>query len=202
MSHCQEISRSAISALNPRSSRFSSVENDWRVSTLARSLSLVAFQYKRWDIFRANFELLFEQLERSYKPHRFTRIGLRYRNFIQPARIGLAGKPWQTLIAPHIAGPLTTNVDHVQKIQSTLTLGADAEGIAVTLNYGLQPIPDPDTGQQALAYVVDNDLYTEGVTDAEHVLPFLDRANRRAGRLFRWCITNELHDALRPDPSG
>jgi uncharacterized protein (TIGR04255 family) len=48
--------------------------------------------------------------------------------------------------------------------------------------------------------LIDADFFSEGRTNLDDVLARLRTYNKHAGRLFRWCITDELHEALGPTP--
>jgi uncharacterized protein (TIGR04255 family) len=49
-----------------------------------------------------------------------------------------------------------------------------------------------------ICYSIDNDLFTESKTGVHDTISKLDYLNGRAGRIFRWCITERLHVAMEP----
>lgn len=178
---------------------FQSEDEVWTVTLGREFLALTTTSYETWDGFRGRLDEVFQALMAVYRPTVFTRIGLRYRNLIRRPDRELSTYEWKDLIAPHIAGPLATDAiagRTITEAKGMLALEAGAAGAAVTLRHGLVEPDGPEKGE--LAYVIDSDFYTEERIDAEGILNFLDGANAEAGRLFRWCITTELHEALRP----
>jgi len=113
--------------------------------------------------------------------------------------LGLTGAPWSDLLSPQIAAeyssselaPVVLDVDHRVLIDLT------PHG-KVNLRHGTVLTQDDEPPEAA--YLIDNDFFAEekvGVTD---VLDRLNVFNREAGRLFRWCITKRLHEAMEPTP--
>ena len=51
-------------------------------------------------------------------------------------------------------------------------------------------------------FAIDADFFVEGEMDTINAITILDRFNQGAGRLFRWCIDDQLHEALEPDEIG
>ena len=179
---------------------FLSEDEVWTATLTRDFLALTTVGYTTWADFRARFAALFETLNAEYTPGSFTRLGLRYKNLIRRSHIELTDSDWNDLIEPHILGPLATDAiagRDVSDAKGVLALAAGNGGAAVTLRHGLVKANDrPDDGE--LSYLIDSDFYTEERTNAGGVLEFLDAANADAGRLFRWCITPRLHEALEP----
>ena len=178
---------------------FQSADEVWTVALTSEFLALTTSNYGNWDEFRGRLDEVFQALIAVYRPAVFTRIGLRYRNLIRRPDLELSAYDWKYLIEPHIAGPLATDAisgREIKEAKGVLVLNAGNAGAAVTLRHGLVEPDEPNQGE--LAYAIDSDFYTERRTNADGILDFLDSANADAGRLFRWCITTELHEALRP----
>ena len=178
---------------------FQSADEVWTVALTSEFLALTTSNYGNWDEFRGRLDEVFQALIAVYRPAVFTRIGLRYRNLIRRPDLELSAYDWKDLIEPHIAGPLATDAisgREIKEAKGVLVLNAGNAGAAVTLRHGLVEPDEPNQGE--LAYAIDSDFYTERRTNADGILDFLDSANADAGRLFRWCITTELHEALRP----
>ena len=47
-------------------------------------------------------------------------------------------------------------------------------------------------------YVIDADFFTDVNTEPNDAIEKLNQLNKFAGRLFRWCIKDKLHDAMEP----
>jgi uncharacterized protein (TIGR04255 family) len=56
----------------------------------------------------------------------------------------------------------------------------------------------PEESEDQLLYLIDSDFSFNGRTEVNDAIAKLDTFNRKSGRLFRWCITQELHDSMEP----
>jgi uncharacterized protein (TIGR04255 family) len=126
-------------------------------------------------------------------------LGLRYRNVIDRQQLGLEGASWDALLSADLIGSLLVSEDlrdNVRRVQTEalISIGEVAGGF-VTLRHGLVDQPQDGEGQ---TYVIDADFYSEEKEATRDVAATLDRFNRLAGRLFRWAISERLHQALRP----
>jgi uncharacterized protein (TIGR04255 family) len=131
-----------------------------------------------------------------YAPAFFTRIGLRYRDRIDRKKFGLEGVSWRELLKPEVLGEfgdptIGPNVEHMLR-EIVIKLSGDEGRVRVV--HGLE--------QNAQQYVIDSDFFVEGQIEPGVTTNVLDSYNRRAGRLFRWCITSTLHQAMDPRSSG
>ncbi|MBI3947761.1 MAG: TIGR04255 family protein [Armatimonadetes bacterium] len=176
---------------------FTSSDSEWTVSLAADFLALTCRNYERWEVFRQHFQGPFEALQQEYSPTFYTRIGLRYRDVIRRSILGLVGVPWADLLQAPVAGELSSGIAKSvisTKCDTVVELGERLGRVRV--QHGLVD------KENEVCYVIDSDFFTEERTEAGNVLPQLDRFNRRAGHLFRWCITETLHDAMGPhDPA-
>lgn len=178
------------------SNTFSSENRSAAVQLGPDAVSLTTKAYPGWDEFRAMMRRVITALNEVYRPSFFTRIGLRYTDSIERGRLGLEGKKWSDLLNREILGELSLPLfeDNVEGAQRALRLKFPDGGGSILMQHGLQRIP-PATED---AYVIDLDFYTDQRTEVDRAADILDRFNSRAGRAFRWCITDELHRALRP----
>jgi uncharacterized protein (TIGR04255 family) len=181
--------------------RFLSEDSFWTVTLARDSLSMSAKSYRTWEDFSEHFKVPFEMLLSEYKPSFFTRIGLRYLNVIDRKELGLEGEPWSELLKPHIAGELSSAeiADRIQSAVSQLSVLLDDEGGLVLINHGLVGNEISNQGDD-LSYLIDNDFSIGRKTEVNDALAKLNYFNRFSGRLFQWCITTKLHDALLPEP--
>lgn len=171
---------------------FVSADEVWKVSLARDFLALTTNRYHDWQDFTSRLKTPLEALASIYAPAFFQRIGLRYQDRIDRGKLGLKDVAWSELLKPHILGELgdplvAASVRHVLR-ELTVEL-SEARG-KVRIVHGL----DDDDG----SYVIDADFYTENKTPVEGAGDVLNGFNKRAGRLFRWCITKRLHDAMDP----
>jgi len=174
---------------------FASADRAW-ITTLNKDfIALTARQYLAWTDFRPRLERLATALREVYAPPFFIRLGLRYRNAIKRDALGLAQVPWRQLLQPHIAAELSSDVAEVQirQIVSDVVIGL-TDGGQVRIRHGLKRQEDPAKAP----YVIDSDFSLADQTEIPNALVRLDNFNHEAGRLFRWCIGEQLHQAMGP----
>ena len=180
---------------------FASEEDDpiWKVVLANNFLALTTQRYQRWEEFRERLEKLITTLVEIYRPNFFTRIGLRYQDLIVRSKLGLKDYSWTDLLEPHLAGMFSPSGISEQDILESLSVfrcPLSPLGGFVQVRHGLKSRTDQDDG--AFAYLIDSDFYTENQTGTSDALTILDDFNRQAGRLFRWCIKERLHEAMDP----
>jgi uncharacterized protein (TIGR04255 family) len=179
---------------------FLSADSNWTVSLTREFLAVSTRSYKRWELFYEHLRLPLEALMEVYAPPFFTRLGLRYQNVIQRSVLGLPDTPWSELLKPYILGELSfpdlaaaTTTSFRQTIFRLTEPGSQ-----VRLLHGLAFFED--SGEQN--YAIDSDFFTDQNTEPQSAANTLNPFNVQAGRLFRWCITNTLHEAMGPRPIG
>jgi uncharacterized protein (TIGR04255 family) len=178
-----------------RSHEFSSVDGRSRISLTRDFLAFTDQAYSDWGTFYGRLVDPLRALVEIYSPAFFTRIGLRYRDRIDRGRLSLTGVPWARLLRPEIAGELGYSdgepfVRHALR-EIVFDLPDHAGNLRVV--HGL----DPEA--PSAAFIVDSDFYVEKQIPSGGEHDVLDDFNRRAGNFFRWCITKDLHAAMRPE---
>lgn len=180
---------------------FNSADEKWSVGLTNEFLSLTTSDYQRWENFEERFQELFETLNQIYHPAFFTRVGLRYRDVIQRSALLLEGKTsWSQLLQPHIAGELANEIFNSEITDKTtrLRLKLSPNDEYVVISHGLARHITSDEE----VYLIDSDFYTERRVQIHEISDTLKYFNRNARNLFRWCITDKLHNAMEPQPLG
>jgi uncharacterized protein (TIGR04255 family) len=169
----------------------------WSVTLTPTSLAMSTTHYERWEYFRQRFADPLAAFIEIYKPAFFTRVGLRYQNTIRRSNLGIKDVPWSELLHPYIAGilPVVDDEQDVEAIQTVNVLKLD-EDRKVRLGHGM--LIEDETSEPI--YIIDNDLYSERKLEIQDAGTVLDSLNGASGNLFRWCITERLHNALEPGP--
>jgi uncharacterized protein (TIGR04255 family) len=177
--------------------RFSTEDSKRTVALNRDFLAVSESHYIEWDLFSREVERAKAALEDIYQPAFYVRTGLRYRNVIDRAKLGLQGEPWSALLKAPFVGILGAPEvrDQVQQMQSVAVVGLDSyvKGGVAVIRYGVSPTAE---GEQQ--YVVDTDLFTAERHKPGDVAGVLAIFNRLDGNLFRWAIAERLHKALRP----
>ncbi len=171
---------------------FRSADRIWTLTLNRDFIALSTTTYTKWSEFRDQLAKPLAALREIYSPAFFTRIGLRYRDRIDRKKLGLEGVPWTDLLNPQVLGELADpnigpNVEHMLR-EIVIRLSGDEGRVRVV--HGLE-----QAGQH---YVIDADFFIEGQIETGAAQNVLHSYNRRAGRLFRWCIQDRLHRAMDP----
>lgn len=177
---------------------FASADDIWTVSLTQESLALTTRQYVRWEDFKKHFAESLEALLTIYEPAYFLRIGLRYVDVIRRSLLGLEGEAWSRLLQPYIASELAStdvSADIIENF-SQVAVRLDTPDGLVRIRHGLAYTQEIDED----CYVIDSDFFTEERKETHDAIEVLDQFKRQAGHLFRWCITDQLHKAMEPQP--
>jgi len=175
--------------------KFLTEDRSSAITLTSRSLSFSTISYQRWERFHEQFRVPLSALLDIYQPSFFLRIGLRYRNVIERERIGLASVPWSQLLRKEILGEMAIKKfeENVQDAKRVLRVGLPSN-YAMLFQHGFGKAP----GRDALDYVIDFDFSSEEKTEVNDAETVLDKLHEGAGRAFRWCLTDVLHNALDP----
>jgi uncharacterized protein (TIGR04255 family) len=176
---------------------FSSGDNLWEVVLTRDFLALTTKKYERWEDFKAHLDGPLAALKEVYQPDYFMRIGLRYRDVIKKSLLGLKEYSWSQLLKPHISSELSSEIaGSIKKTGRELLVSLDGGIGSVRIRHGMTQVKDSDETW----YIIDADFYTDERTEVDHAVERLDRFNREARGLFKWCIDDRLHTAMEPRP--
>lgn len=165
------------------------------------SLALVAQRDLGWTSFRSSFLQAFQALQQEFAPTLYSRLGLRSRNLFCRSACNLTGKAWDELFRVPVVNmaPFSALQGEVQANRSEVLLALQGGSVKARLSHG--PVVAQLSGQVVATeacYLLDSDVFVEDRLDAANALALLDRLNQEAVVLFRWCITDALHQALEP----
>ena len=172
---------------------FDSEDENWRLALSRESMSVSTRKYKTWEEFKTYLEPPLGALNEIYHPAFYSRVGLRYRDLISRDALGLGDCKWSELLKSEVAGELVSP-DLVAQINSAsrqIVISLTPGPGQVLLQHGLTE----EDGQQC--FIIDCDFSTEK-TGVEHAFERLNIFNKESGRLFRWCISDRLHNAMGP----
>ena len=178
---------------------FVSEDGHWTVGLTREYLALTTNQYRRWEDFKKRFSGPLAALMEEYAPPFFTRVGLRYQDLIRRSSLNLAESSWPELLKAPIVGLMASAELNLTVVQSfTQTVMKLPGGADLNLRHGIAQAVDNDE----LCYLIDNDFSTEERTNPTNAFSRLDYFNQQSGRLFRWCIKDNLHNAMEPEVVG
>lgn len=167
--------------------RFKTEDDAWTGGLSVDYLSLETSKYSHFADFESHFNVLRDALQAVYEIQTYVRVGLRYINLISSSEYqgGLL-----SLFSPALLGPLADPVlgSSVRDCKQALVL-AD-EDWTITVQHGLE----------SRDYRLDLDHATEGKIVASSVPERLRAFNLRLYQVFRWAISDSLHEQMGPTP--
>ncbi|MDJ0897416.1 MAG: TIGR04255 family protein [Xenococcus sp. MO_188.B8] len=178
---------------------FKSEDSIWQIVLNQNSITLSTRKYERYEIFKKKFQDVIYIFEEIYKPSFYSRVGLRYRDLILPSKLNVQNFNWSELIPNHIASELHSPemASSITAFMKNLQMSSDDKQIA--FNHGLVTARDGKTQKEEEAYLLDADFSTTTkVSRNDNVWDTIDMFNKMARNLFRWSITDKLHNILNP----
>lgn len=174
-------------------------EGDWKIVLSGDFIALSTMKYKTWENFRERLITVVDLLVQHYSPSHFTRVGLRYQDLILRSELGLEQRPWRKLLQPAVLGTFAAENLPEQDFVEALSVFAcrlDYADAILRVRYGLAR----EDESEELGYLIDADFYTENLLEINDATHYLDQFNRESGNFFRWCLRDELRQALQPQP--
>lgn len=172
---------------------FVSDGSPWKLNLTRNFLALTTTEYRGWTEFRDRFQFALDALVEVYQPILFTRIGLRYTDVIVRSKLGLDGANWSDLIEEHVLGILGSsvrdNVEHAEAAFEVALKGCEGHVRVIT-----RTVKSVESGEGC--FMIDSDFYSTIKAKVEESVPRLNSFHAVAFRLFRWCITEKLNNAL------
>ena len=159
-------------------------------------------RFTTWEDFARKLDEVLAQFVAIYHPAYFERIGLRYINGFSRRALGLEGVPFRDLIQPAYLGLMAE--DDVQE-QSVQRVTQDVEmalagGCRLKLHCGPGMVKRGNVEDKEVRFILDNDVFMNGKIELKHSAGALNTVHTHADRIFRGAITDQLHDAMEPQP--
>ena len=194
-----ELMNQVIQSSGNKNYLFVSEDNSWKINLTRTFIALTSNAYIRWEDFKERLEIPISAFIGVYEPGSITRVGLRYINVIHRTVLGMPDQPWRDLIQPQISGILAVDGigESVKAFNNGYEIGLSEEDGVVRIRTAF--VQAKDDGE--IGYKIDNDFFISGRTAFDSVSEKLDYLNSRSGYLFRWCITDLLHEAMEPNPA-
>ncbi len=176
---------------------FISVAQDVKITLTRDFVNLTVSNYSGWEDFSSLLSSFLEQgLYQVIERRGYRRVGLRYKDIIQRSSLGLEGHSWNELLNSYIS-KLYDEENCISKNiigeQSSIRVKLEDNG-QLSLQYGL--VTNNATREEC--FLIDGDFFHEGKVNNGSVREYMDKYNLSARNLFRWCITDKVHNALQP----
>ena len=181
--------------------QFMSEDNLWKVNLTSGFISLSCKRYTRWEEFASRFDQVLAAFITTYSPAYFTRIGLRYINFISRQSLELENVPFKELIEPCYLGLLAED-DVVETATHQSTVDAQLQlrnGTSLKVHAGPGMVTRNGIHEKEAKFVFDQDLFKSGNIPVQNCANVLSSLHGQAYAVFRGAITDTLFDAMEPE---
>ena len=168
---------------------FRSKGGQWTINLKTSTASLETQRYTTFEDFQARIDALIKALGTFIDSDFFTRIGVRYTNFIPYDRATLSEWINKALVGPLVTGELGDAQEYVGQIRGLVQVGDTPAGYF--LQHGIQR----EEGKPPF-YVVDLDFYAEEF-EVKGAMSLIKMLHMRQYDLFRWAIGPKTLEALR-----
>jgi len=179
-----------------QSHTFFSSDRRWQFGITANSASLSTNKYDSWESFREKLIYVFSRFYSLYKVPVCNRVGLRYQDVIDREEFGITDSTWSELINPALLGLIRDGeIDETFLKHSHSSNVMKFDMVNLLLQHGVFGKPQSNLN----VFLVDADFYIEEerVLKLDDVLSDLENMHKLSGPIFRWSITEKLHNALR-----
>jgi uncharacterized protein (TIGR04255 family) len=188
-------------AQDNRGYQFLSEDRSCQLVLTPSSLALVTQRDLGWNTVLSALANSLAAFQQEFRPSFYVRTGLRPRYLFRRSVCNLTGKEWNELFRVPVmpAAPWTELQGQVQENRSEVLLALQGGRMKVRLSHG--PVTAQISGQGTVAescYFLDSDVFVEGRLDTAATPAVLDTLHQEATRIFRWWISDTLHQALEP----
>ena len=187
-----------LSLVGTNSHAFSSEDRNLVLELTKDGLSLTCRQYERWERFRDKLDRALTSLAQIFQPSFYLHTCVRYKNSVRRKPLDIEQTPWKRLLQPWVSGALNNSEteDEVEALEARCRIRLPDGVGRVDAMYALG-IHQPS---KEAAFIIQAHVYHETKKELKDVLSQLDVLHWQARLFFRWCITEELHRAMRPGP--
>lgn len=182
--------------------QFLSEDGRWKVNLTNSFIALATPAYTCWEDFAQKLDEVLAHFINVYHPSYFERIGLRYINAFSRKALELEGVPFAELIQPAFLGLMAE--EDVQE-QSFLRATQDIEmnlagGCRLKMHAGPGMVKRNNVEDKEVKFILDNDIFMPGKIEMKHSAGALNTVHTHADRIFRGAMTDQLHNAMEPQP--
>lgn len=168
------------------------------ITLFSEFLAITTRRYDRWETFSSHIESAMAALSGCYTVPMFTRVGLRYVDQISRNKLGIPDTRWSELVKLTALGIVAEDdipIDDVLELQSATILRLPDDAKA-TIRTGFGKFEE--TGDENIFFVDSDFFFDKVIKGKQDAIDLCSSFNRSAGYAFRWFITEQLHQALKP----
>ncbi len=181
--------------------QFATEKGDWRINLTDAFISLSCTKYTNWESFANHLDQPLAAFIQTYQPAYFTRIGLRYMNFISRRDLTIEDMPFSALIQPAYLGILAED-DVVETAATRCNVDAELTipgGNRAKIHAGPGMVKKNGQPDNEVKFIFDMDLFASGNTPVTHAPAVLEDLHKNSFSIFRNAITTQLHNAMEPE---
>lgn len=185
---------------------FLTLDKKFKLTLCDEFVSLTTSSYRRWEEFHSYLRVGVEAFLKVYEPAYFERVGLRYVDLIDRARLNLVEQPWSDLVRPQLLGVLgdrEVDANTVTGAATNFVRIVDGVCCSMSCGYPNEAIVSEEArksfGERNLM-VIDTDFFNVSeMVRADDALRLVAAYNKQVRNAFRWAIRPRLHEALGPE---
>ncbi len=180
--------------------QFTSADGVWRVNLTSTFISLACTCYTCWEEFAKHLDKPLASFIQVYKPAFFSRVGLRYLNFISRKKLLLEGTPFSDLFQSPYLG-LLADEDIPEHTASRNSVDAELSipgGCRIKIHAGPGMVKINGQQDDEVRYIFDQDLFMNGNIPVNISAGALQTLHSQAYSVFRGAITDTLYEAMDP----
>jgi len=166
---------------------FGTEDDGWTASLGVESLSLETTRYQDFPDFERRFSVIEAALHSLHGIDHYVRVGLRYINVFQSDEFPGG---WTDKFNTQLLGPMGDAILGSEVVEARQIFGMADDDWTVRIRHGTE------NGN----YHLDIDHATQARTDAEDVPERVRAFNRRIYQVFRWAISETMHQEMEPRP--
>ncbi len=181
--------------------QFVSADGIWRINLTSNFISLACTRYTCWEEFAKHLDKPLASFIQIYNPAYFTRVGLRYLNFISRKDLSLEGTPFSQLFQSPYLGLLA---DEEVPEHTASRNSVDAElsipgGCRLKIHTGPGLVKVNGKQDSEVRFIFDQDLFMTGNIPLNISAGALQTLHSQAYSVFRGAITDTLFEAMEPE---
>ena len=176
---------------------FCSEDEKWRIILTNDNLSISTDNYQGWEDLKDRLQIPVKALVDLYQLDRFNQVSLRSIYKFVPSRLGLKGAAWKSLVDPCLLGVLASEsmVENIENLENISFIQLTNRN--TVLKIGTKIIRMTEGGE--LCLMLDEDLSEAADRGLDKLEAALNHLNAGSTRMFRWCIKDRLHKAMKPE---
>lgn len=183
-----------------RGYRFGTQDGAKEILLTSESLAVSTIHFTSWREFQENIAAAVEALRTCYEPAFCTRVNLRFQGLLRPSRYGVTKIHWASLINAKVLGPfsLPGQTGQLQGSRHEVVVTLPPSSNRFRLVHGFVEAREPGQANQPgePSYLLDQDYFTTQRGEWSALMATLDQFEQEAGRFFRLCVTDQLHQAM------